>query len=111
MVNPMGSNEQRSNPRVSSELPVKISVGSQLTVQGYLRDLSLNSAFIRIKNNIFLSTGDEVGFSIQPSAEDETIVMQGSACISRIVPGEGFAIYFSKLDDDSLKYLKKLLPK
>jgi len=111
MINPMGNNEQRRDPRVNSEFPVKISVGSQITVQGQLRDLSLNSAFIKIKNNIFLNTGDEVGFAIQSSPEDDTIIMQGSACLSRIVPGEGFAIYFSKMDDESLKYLKKLLPK
>ena len=107
----MGSNEQRRDQRVSLEFPIKISVGSQITVQGQLKDLSLNSAFIKIKNNIFINTGDEVGFTIQAEPDDDTIVMQGSACISRIVPGEGFAIYFSKMDDDSLKYLKKLLPK
>ncbi|MBF0503878.1 MAG: PilZ domain-containing protein [Candidatus Omnitrophica bacterium] len=111
MFNPIENYEQRKDPRVSLEFPVRISVGSQITVQGHLKDLSLNSAFIKIKNNIFLKTGDEVGFAILSSPNDTDALMQGSAHISRFVPGEGFAIYFSKMDDASQKYLKKLLPK
>jgi hypothetical protein len=111
MYNPLGNNEQRRDPRVSLEFPVKISVGTQITVQGQLKDLSLNSAFIKIKNSIFLNSGDEVGFAIFSSPEDEEPIVEGTACISRFVPGEGFAIYFSKMNDDSLKNLKKLLPK
>lgn len=111
MINPIDNREQRRDPRVISEFPVRISVGTQITVQGQLRDLSLNSAFIRIKNNIFLNTGDEVGFAIQSSPDDVDTLMQGVARISRIVPGEGFAIYFSKMDENSIKCLKKLLQK
>lgn len=111
MINPIDNKEQRRDPRVISEFPVMISVGSQITVQGHLKDLSLNSAFIKIKNNIFLKSGDEVGFAIQSSPSDADALIEGLACISRIVPGEGFAIYFSKIDEASLKYLKKLLPK
>ena len=110
MFNPIENNEQRRDTRVSLEFPVKISVGSQITVQGHLKDLSLNSAFIRIKSSVFLKSGDEVGFAIQTSPDEEPVI-QGLARISRFVPGEGFAIYFSKMDDSSLKYLKKLLPK
>ena len=54
MSNQMGSNDQRGQPRVSIEFPATISIGSQLSVKGQLKDLSLNSAFIRIKNSIFL---------------------------------------------------------
>jgi len=111
MFNPTGNNDQRRDPRVNSEFPVRISIGSQITVQGYLKDLSLNSAFIRIKNNIFLKTGDELGFAIQASPEDTDALVEGVARISRIVPGEGLAIYFAKIDDNSLKHLKKLLSK
>ena len=111
MFNPTENREQRRDPRVNLEFSVRISVGSQITVQGYLKDLSLNSAFITIKNNIFLKTGDEVGFVIQSSPQDAEILMEGLARISRIVPGEGFAIYFSNMDDSSLKNLKKFLQK
>ena len=106
---PARNKEQRNNQRVSSDLVATISVGSQLTVKGQLKDLALKSAFITIKNNIFLSIGDEVGFSIQCSAED---LITGQARISRIVPGEGLAIYFTKIDESSqaclTKYLQKL---
>ena len=111
MVTPQGSFVNRGQPRVNTELPATISVGTQLTVKGYLKDISLSSAFIRIKNSIFLNINDEVGITIQCSQDDASIAIQGQARISRMVPGEGFAIYFTKIDDASLKQIKKLLPK
>ena len=111
MVNQYGSNDQRSQPRISLEVPATISVGTQLTVKGQLKDLSLNSAFIRIKTNIYLNVNDEIGITIQCSSTDAGVQIQGSARISRIIPGEGFAVYFTKMDDDSLKCIKKLLQK
>ena len=112
MENYMGNNEHRSQPRVSVEFPVTISVGTQLTVKGHLKDLSLSSAFIRIKNNIYLNINDEIGITIQcPGNNDEEAQIQGLARISRMVPGEGFAVYFTKVDDESLKNIKKLIPK
>ena len=107
----MGSSDQRGLPRVNVEFPATISVGSQLTVKGSLRDLSLSSAFIRIKNNIYLNINDEVGVSIQCSSNDASVAIQGQARISRMVPGEGFAVYFTKIDEESLKLIKKLLQK
>ena len=103
--------DQRGQPRVNVEFPVTISVGSQLTVKGHLKDISLNSAFIRIKNNIYLNINDEIGIAIQSSADDAKIVVQGQARISRIVPGEGLAVYFTKIDDASSNYIKKVLQK
>ena len=111
MSYPTGSNDQRGQPRVNVEFPATISVGSQLTVKGLLKDLSLSSAFVRIKNNIYLNVNDEVGVTIQCSSNDVAVQIQGTARISRIVPGEGFAVYFTKIDDDSLKYIKKILLK
>ena len=105
------SHDQRGQPRVSVEFPATISVGSQLTVKGHLKDLSLCSAFVRIKYNIYLNVNDEVGVTIQCSSNDVAVQIQGTARISRIVPGEGFAVYFTKIDDDSLKYIKKILLK
>jgi len=112
MTNQFPINDQRGQPRVNVEFPATISVGSQISVKGQLKDLSLNSAFVRIKNNIYLNINDEVGITIQlPSNDDTVIEVQGSARISRMVPGEGFAVYFTKMDDDSLKLIKKLLQK
>ncbi len=109
MANEIGTNDQRNQPRVSVEFPATISVGSQLTVKGQIKDLSLNSAFVRIKQNIYLDINDEVGITIQCSPDDADEVIQGLARISRMVPGEGFAVYFTKIDEDSLKHIKKLL--
>ena len=111
MVNQMGSNDQRGQPRVMLDLPATISVGSQLSVKGQLKDLSLNSAFIKIKNSIYLNVNDEIGISIQCSADDAGVQIQGMARISRIVPGEGFAVYFTQLDDESMNCIKKLFQK
>ena len=110
MAYPIGSNDQRGQPRVIVEFPATISVGSQLTVKGQLKDLSLSSAFIRIKNSIFLKINDEIGFTIQCSA-NEADTVEGMARISRMVPGEGLVIYFTKIDDNSLKCIKKFLQK
>jgi hypothetical protein len=111
MANQFGNNDQRGQPRVNVEFPATISVGSQLTVKGQLKDLSMNSAFVRIKNNLYLNINDEIGITIQCSSNDASVQIQGMARISRMVPGEGFVVYFTKIDDDSLKYIKKLLQK
>jgi len=107
----MPNNDQRGQPRVSVEFPATISVGSQISVKGQLKDLSLNSAFVRIKNNIYLNVNDEIGINIQCLFNDVPAEIEGTARISRIVPGEGFAVYFTKMDDEALKLIKKLLIK
>ena len=111
MINQIGKNDQRGQPRVNVEFPATISVGSQLTVKGQLKDLSLNSAFIRIRNSLYLNINDEVGITIQCSPDGENEVIQGLARISRMVPGEGFVVYFTKIDEASLKHIKKFLQK
>ena len=111
MLNQTGANDQRGQPRVNVEYPVTISVGSQITVKGHLKDISLSSAFIRIKNSIFLNVNDEVGIAVQCSLDDDKEMIEGLARISRMVPGEGFVVYFTKIDDVSLKRIKKILPK
>jgi hypothetical protein len=111
MEKQMDYNDQRGQPRVSVDFPATISIGSQLTVKGQMRDLSLNSAFIRIKNIIYLNINDEIGLAVQSSSEDATLLITGQARISRIVPGEGFAVYFTKIDENSVKQIKKLLQK
>jgi len=109
MSYPSGPRDLRRDARVSSELPVTISIGTQFSVQGHLKDLSQKSAFIRIRHSMFLQTNDDVGFSIQLSPTDVNEVIQGMARVSRIVPGEGFAVYFLKLDDASMTHLRKLV--
>lgn len=108
MTTPMGSQDKRSQQRVNVELPATVSIGSQLTVKGQLRDISLSSAFITMKNNVYLGINDEVGVVIQTETNEQ---IQALARISRIVPGEGFAFYFTKIDDVAVKSIKKILLK
>jgi hypothetical protein len=108
MTYPQDPSNQRRDPRVSAELPARISIGSQLFLNGHLKDLSLKSAFIRIKNSIYLQPNDEVGFSIQCTMNDPEDVIQGLARISRLAVGEGVAIYFTKMDEASQNRLKSL---
>ncbi len=111
-MNPAGyNNDQRRDVRVSVDFPVKLSIGTQLTVEGRLRDLSAKSAFIRVRHSVFLSMNDEVGVAIQCSATNADDVVQGRARISRIDPGEGVAVYFTKMDSASEERLKAFLQK
>lgn len=102
-------NDQRQDQRVDLALPAQISIGSQLSLQGSLKDLSLKSAFISMKSRVYLQMNDEVGFSIQCTPGKEEDLIQGQARISRISVGEGLAIYFTKMDDSSADRLKALL--
>lgn len=102
-------NNQRQFNRISSSLPVQISVGSQITLQGQLRDLSPKSAFIRLKSSIYMKLNDELSFQIKRSLEDMEACVQGMARISRIAAGEGIAIYFVKMDENSTLRLKELV--
>ncbi|MBF0486108.1 MAG: PilZ domain-containing protein [Candidatus Omnitrophica bacterium] len=101
--------DQRKELRISSNFAASISIGSQLTVQGQLKDLSFKSAFIKIKNSIFLQSNDEVGLVIQCSSTNADDVIESVARVSRIVVGEGIAVYFTKMNDISAARLRKLL--
>ena len=105
----MRPNEQRQESRVGLELPVQISVGSQLTLHGMLKDVSAKSAFITMKSSVYLQNNDEVGFLIRLSPDSDTNIIEGLARISRIAVGEGMAIYFTKMDDGSVSRLRDLL--
>ena len=102
-------NNQRQTPRIPLSLPIQISYGTQITILGQIKDLSLKSAFIIIKNSVFMQLNDEVSFSILRSASSDEVLAQGTACISRFVPGEGIAIYFLKMDEASTARLKELV--
>lgn len=105
----MRPNEQRQESRVGLEVPVQINVGSQLTLQGTLKDLSAKSAFITMKSSVYLQNNDEVGFLIRLSPDSDTNTIEGMARVSRIAVGEGMAIYFTKMDDGSTGRLRGLL--
>ena len=83
----MRPNEQRQESRVGLEVPVEISIGSQLTLHGTLKDLSTKSAFITMKSSVYLQNNDEVGFIIRLTPEKDTDVITGMARISRTVCG------------------------
>ncbi len=102
-------NNQRQTTRTISSLPVKLMFGTQITLEGQLKDLSLKSAFIKIKESIFMQPNAEIDFSIQRSHNGVQESVEGSGRISRIAAGEGIAIYFTQMDVDSLNRLKELV--
>jgi len=104
----MSFNQRQSN-RVNVSFPIQISFGSQITLQGYLKDLSLKSAFIHLKNSIYMQLNDELNFHIESPHVDPPANIQGTARISRIAGGEGIAIYFVKMDEQSSKHLEQLV--
>ena len=57
---PIQSQERRRDQRAGLELPVKISIGSQITVSGRLKDLSLSSAFIKIRNKCIFKAFEQI---------------------------------------------------
>ncbi len=109
MAQPGSFHNQREDQRIACALPVQINIGTQISLQGQLKDLSLKSAFIRIKGSIYLQLNDKLDFVIQLSSTSEEERISGSARISRIEVGEGFAIYFTKMENDSVGRLKKIL--
>ena len=103
------NNNQRQIIRTTSSLPIKLMFGTQITLEGQLKDLSLKSAFIKIKESIFMQPNDELNFSIPHSRNGVNEPVEGSGRVSRIAAGEGIAIYFTKMDDDSSTRLKELI--
>lgn len=101
--------DQRQAQRVLLSLPVEISFGSQITLQGQLKDISLKSAFIKVKSSIYMQPNDELSFAIKKTPESPEGYVHGMACIARVEPGEGIAIYFTKMDESSTTHLKELL--
>ncbi len=100
---------QRETQRAALSFPIQISLGTQITLQGQLKDLSLKSAFVKIKTNIYLQNNDEISFAIQCASTNPEESVQGLARISRIAAGEGIAIYFTQMDPGSSNRLKGLL--
>ena len=100
---------QRQFQRISTSLPIQLSFGTQITLEGQLKDISFKSAFIKLKGSIYMEENDELTFLIKLSSENLDDVIQGAARISRIAKGEGIVIYFTKIDEASSNRLKKLI--
>lgn len=108
MVYPSSFKEQRKEARVNTQSSVLISIGTQLSFQGQLRDLSMNSAFVVAKDSIFLEAGDAITLSFPMASANTEDPLKVFACVSRMVKGEGFAVYFTKMTDSVKEELQKL---
>ena len=100
---------RRQDNRITAKFPVDLQVDSQITIRGELKDISEKSAFIVIKESVFIQLNDEFGFRIKKDANDPEASVTGKARVSRIEKGEGIAIYFTQLIGDSPMRLKQLL--
>ena len=104
------SNNNRTNQRFSFSVPIHLIFGSQITLMGQIKDLSLKSAFINVKSNsIHMAINDELQFMIEKIPNNANAIIEGSARISRVSAGEGIAIYFIKMDEKSTTHLKGLI--
>lgn len=102
-------NNNRSSQRFPLVIPVDLIFGTQITLKGQVKDLSLKSAFINVRSSISMDTHDELEFSITGIPNNADAAIKGIARISRVSPGEGIAIYFTKMDDTSTAHLKQLV--
>ena len=102
-------NNLRQSQRTSVSFPIQINFGSQISLQGQLKDISLKSAFIKIKSSIYMQPNDDISFVIKRSSDSVEEPVQGYARISRVSAGEGIAIYFTKMDESSSNRLKELI--
>ena len=101
---------QRQVQRVNVNLPIQLNFGTQISLMGSLRDITLKSAFVNIRSSaIHMTTHDELTFTIEQHAENPQGPIQGTARISRVDPGDGIAIYFTKMDESSLSHLQQLV--
>ena len=99
----------RETQRFNLSIPIHLIFGSQITLLGQIKDLSLKSAFINIKSSIHMALNDELKFNIGNLPGNLDSCIQGSARISRVAVGEGIAIYFTKMDDTSAGRLQRLI--
>ena len=103
-------NNQRNTQRVAASFPINLSFGSQITLVGQIKDLSLKSAFINVRSNsIHMAIHDELTFCITNLPNNIEGSIEGSARISRIAPGEGIAIFFTKMDESSTNLLQRFI--
>lgn len=101
--------DKRKEQRVGIVAKIKISIGTQLTVEGQIKDITLTSVFVSMRNNIYLNSNDTIQYEFETTVEGKPYVFKGNAYVTRIVKGEGFVISFSGMDDVSLNNLKRVL--
>ena len=99
-------NNSRSIQRFSLSGSIDLIFGSQITLKGQIKDISLKSAFIIVKSSIHMAVNDELNFTIE---RPSNVLIQGSARISRVSAGEGIGIYFVNMDESSTKHLQQLI--
>jgi len=100
---------RRQERRVSANLAVELKVDSQVTVTGTLKDLSPRSAFVQMRESVYMRLHDELQFFIQRAGGDLTRGIRGRGRITRIAEGEGIAIHFTDLEKSSVAHLEQVL--
>lgn len=101
--------DKRNTQRISLSHPIQIQFGSQIILKGQLRDVSLKSGFINIRYSVHISINDTLTFLIDNLPNNIPGTIKGTARVSRVDIGEGIAIYFVKMDQDSISRLSKLI--
>ena len=105
----MYNNNQRDTQRLSLSIPIDLIFGTQITLRGQIKDISLKGAFINIKGGVHMALHDKLEFIIKDIPGSADACIQGTARISRVTPGEGIAIYFTRMDETSTGHLQRLV--
>ncbi|MCA9409430.1 MAG: PilZ domain-containing protein [Candidatus Omnitrophica bacterium] len=102
---------RRQNRRVSTNLTIDLQIDQQITIQGRIRNISEKSAFIQMKSSVYMKVNDELDIAIKYLNGDSEQAIKGRARISRLEAGQGIAIYFIKMEEDSIERLQQLVNK
>jgi hypothetical protein len=99
---------RRQHNRITVNFPIDLKIDSQITIEGKVKDISPKSAFIEIKNSVAMQVNDEFDFHAKYTQDMNEKNLQGTMCISRIAPGQGIAVYFTEMDEQSSSRLNEL---
>ena len=100
---------RRKERRVNSSLPVELKIDEQVTVTGMLKNISPRSAFVQLRESVYMQMHDELQFFIKRAGNDASRTIRGRGRVTRIAAGEGIGIYFLDLEKSSVPQLEEIL--
>ncbi len=103
------NNERREHNRYSLNLPIQISLGTQIVLDKMIRDISTKSAFVLMEGSVFINRFDEIDFKIEVERDGIAFNIEGKAQVLRIDAPDGIVISFKKLEGEALSQLEKLV--
>ena len=103
------NNERRQYNRYSLNLPIQISLGTQIVLDKTVRDISNKSAFVLMEGSVFINRFDELDFKIEVERDQVQFKIEGKAQVLRVDLPDGIVISFKNLEGEALAQLEKLV--